>query len=136
METKRSQKKLLKQSGYSDRAIRYYLEKVHVGTLKNPDAFDAYTGPCGDTMEFFVNIESGIIRQVKFQAIGCAGSFSAGSALAEMATGKTVDEALSISETDIYEHLEVVPQPKVHCIALARRTFAMTLEKYKETSTG
>jgi len=132
METKRSQEKLLKQSGYSDRAIHYYLEKIHVGTMKDPDAFATYTGSCGDTMEFFVEIESGVIRQVKFQAIGCAGSFSAGSALAEMAQRKTVEEALTISETDIYNHLEHVPQPKVHCIALARKTFFMALAKYKE----
>lgn len=134
METKRSQEKLLKQSGYSDRAIHYYLEKVHVGVLKDPDAFASYTGPCGDTMEFFVVVESERIKQVKFQAIGCAGSFSAGSALAEMAMGKTVEEAMTISETDIYTHLEIVPQPKIHCIALARKTFSMALERYQENS--
>ncbi len=136
METKKSQKKLLKQSGYSDRAIHYYLDKVHVGTMKDPDAYFAYTGPCGDTMEFFVEIESGIISQVKFQAIGCAGSFSAGSALAEMAKGKTVEQAQTISEADIFNHLEHVPQPKVHCIVLARKTFSMALEKYKKINTG
>lgn len=132
METEKSQEKLLKQSGYSDRAIHYYMDKVHVGTIKDPDAYFAYTGPCGDTMEFFVEIESGIIKQVKFQAIGCAGSFSAGSALAEMAAERPVEEALTISETDIYHHLKHVPQPKVHCIALARKTFSMALAKYKE----
>jgi nitrogen fixation NifU-like protein len=131
METKKSQEKLLKQSGYSDRAIHYYLEKIHVGTIEDPDAYHAYTGPCGDTMEFFVEIKSGIIRQVKFQAIGCAGSFSAGSAIAEMTTGKTVEEASAISEKDIFNHLEDVPGPKIHCITLARKTFSLALEKYK-----
>lgn len=131
MGTNKSQENLLKQSGYSDKAIHYYIDKVNVGVIEKPDAYFAFTGPCGDTMEFFLEIESGIIKNVKFQAIGCAGSFSAGSAIAEMVRGQTVEEASAISERDIFEHLEEVPEPKVHCIALARRTFYQALEQYK-----
>ena len=123
----KQQENLLKQSGYSEKAIHYYLEKVHVGKIDDPDAYYAYTGPCGDTMEFFVDIENDIISNVKFQAIGCAGSFSAGSAIAEMVIGKSVDEAATINEGEIFKHLEEVPEPKVHCITLARRTFTKAL---------
>jgi len=122
----------LKQSGYSERAIRYYIDKVNVGAIEDPDAYFAYTGPCGDTMEFFLAIESGKIREVKFQAIGCAGSFSAGSAIAEMVRGLTTKEAAVISEGDIFKHLGEVPQPKTHCITLALRTFSKALDQYKE----
>jgi nitrogen fixation NifU-like protein len=130
MGTNKSQENLLKQSGYSEKAIHYYIDEVNVGVIENPDAYFAYTGPCGDTMEFFLEIESGTIKNIKFQAIGCAGSFSAGSAIAEMARGLSVAEASAISEGDIFKHLEEVPEPKVHCITLARRTFSKALEEY------
>ncbi|UCG28473.1 MAG: iron-sulfur cluster assembly scaffold protein [Bacteroidales bacterium] len=125
---------LLKKSGYSDKAIHYYLEKINVGTIPNPSAHQSYTGACGDTMEFFLKIESGVIREAKFQAIGCAGSFSAGSALAEMIKGLTPEEALKISEADIYRHLEEVPEPKIHCITLTRNTLVRTIEEYNATT--
>lgn len=121
----------MKQSGYSDKAIHYYLDRVNVGAIEDPDACSTYTGPCGDTMEFFIDIESGILKDIKFQAIGCAGSFSAGSAIAEMCNGLPVDEAMKISEADIFRHLEEVPEPKIHCITLARKTFILALENYK-----
>ena len=127
----KQQENLLKQSGYSDRAIHYYLDKVHVGIIEDSDAYYAYTGPCGDTMEFFVDIEADMIKNVKFQAIGCAGSFSAGSAIAEMTIGKSIEEAAAINEGEIFKHLEEVPEPKVHCITLARRTFTKALEEYE-----
>ena len=121
----------MKQSGYSEKAIHYYLDKVHVGIIKDPDAYYAYTGSCGDTMEFFVDIEADMIKNVKFQAIGCAGSFSAGSAIAEMTIGKSVKEASIINEGEIFKHLADVPEPKIHCITLALRTFTKALEGYQ-----
>ena len=128
----KQQENLLKQSGYSERAIRYYIDKVNVGAIEDPDAYYAYTGPCGDTMEFFVDIEADMIKNVKFQAIGCAGSFSAGSAIAEMTIGKSIEEAAVINEGEIFKHLENVPEPKIHCITLALRTFSKALDQYKE----
>src|SRR4030043_440023 len=93
-------KELLKKSGYSDKAIEYYTKKLNVGEIKEPSTFFGYTGPCGDTMEFYLDIESGIIKDAKFQAIGCAGSYASGSALAEMIKGKTLEEAKSITVDD------------------------------------
>lgn len=78
---------LLKTSGYSDKAIEYYENHINVGIIENPDAHCFYTGPCGDTMEIFLKISSGMITEAKFQAIGCAGSFTSGSALTTMIIG-------------------------------------------------
>lgn len=68
--------KLLEKSGYSDNAIEYYLKKVNVGYLEKPSVQLSYTGPCGDTMEVYLKIESDVVEDAKFQAIGCAGAFS------------------------------------------------------------
>lgn len=123
-------KELLKKSGYSDKAIEYYITKLNVGEIKNPCTYFEYTGPCGDTMEFYLKIESGLIKDAKFQAIGCAGSYASGSALAEMIKGKKVDEVINISVEDIIKYLQGLPDQKVHCALLAKRTLEKAIKKY------
>lgn len=128
-------RRLLEKSGYSKKAIKYYLEKVNVGRIENPSVHLAYTGPCGDTMEVYLKIESNIIRDAKFQAIGCAGAFSSGSALMEMVKEKTLEEAEKVSEQDIIDFLEGIPKPKIHCACLAKRTLQQAIEKYRGIKT-
>jgi nitrogen fixation NifU-like protein len=129
-------RKLLEKSGFSTKAIEYYLKKVNVGFVKNPSVEVAYTGPCGDTMEVYLKIGSNIIKEAKFQAIGCAGAFSSGSTLMEMVKGKTLQEAEKITEEDIINFLEGLPKPKIHCACLAKRTLQRAIEKYRKTKTS
>ncbi len=121
---------LLKESGYSDKAIEYYLNKVNVGELTKPDAHAVYTGPCGDTMEIFLNVEDGVIKEATFQAIGCAGAFSSGSALTEMIIGMTLEEAEKIDEEKIIDYLGGIPAQKVHCTCLSKRTLQKAIKGY------
>ncbi len=122
---------LLKESGYSEKAIEYYLNKVNVGEISEPDAHAIYTGPCGDTMEIFLNVEDGVIKEAKYQAIGCAGAFSSGSALTEMIIGMTLEEAEKIDEDKIIEYLGGIPKQKVHCTCLSKRTLQKAIKNYK-----
>ncbi len=124
-------RKLLEKSGYSSKAIEYYLKKVNVGRIEKPSVHLAYTGPCGDSMEVYLKIESDVIKDAKFQAIGCAGAFSAGSALMEMVKEKTLEETEKIAETDIISFLEGIPKQKIHCACLAKRTLQMAIKKYR-----
>jgi len=123
-------RELLKTSGYSDRAIEYYENHLNVGIIENPDAHCIFTGPCGDTMEFFLQI-SDVITNAKFQAIGCAGSFASGSALCEMIIGKTLTDCEKLDQDDILNHLGPMPQQKVHCAQLAILTLRKAIEQYK-----
>ena len=127
---------LLKKSGYSDKAIEYYINKVNVGEMKEHDAHFIYTGPCGDTMEFFLKVGSGVITKAKFQAIGCAGAFASGSALTEMIKGKTLKQAQRIDERDVVDYLEGIPEVKIHCVCLAKRTLGLAIEQYNEELEG
>lgn len=129
-------KDLLKESGYSDKAAEYYLNKVNVGEMSEPDAYAIYTGPCGDTMEFFLKVEDGKIKDASFQAIGCAGAFSSGSALCEMIQGKTLEDAEKIEEEDIIAYLDRIPMQKVHCACLAKRTLRFAIGQYKDKQGG
>lgn len=121
---------LLKKSGYSEKAIKYYLEKINVGEISDPSIRYAYTGPCGDTIEIFLKIDSDIITDAKFQAIGCAGAFTSASALTEMITGKLLEQAKIITEEEIISYLEGIPKVKMHCACLARRTLEKAIKTY------
>jgi len=129
-------RRLLEKSGYSSKAIEYFLKKVNVGLIENPSVQLAYTGPCGDSMEVYLKIESDVIKDAKFQAIGCAGAFSAGSALMEMVKEKTLEEAERITEEDIIDFLGGIPKQKIHCACLAKRTLRKAIEKYRSIKTG
>jgi nitrogen fixation NifU-like protein len=128
-------RRLLEKSGYSSKAIEYYLKKVNVGRIENASVHLAYTGPCGDSMEVYLKIESDVIKDAKFQAIGCAGAFSSGSALMEMVKEKRLEEAEKITEEDIINFLGGIPKQKIHCACLAKRTLQKAIKKYREIKT-
>jgi nitrogen fixation NifU-like protein len=123
---------LLKASGYSLKAIEYYTRRLNVGKIASPSVELAYTGPCGDTMKIYLIIDSEIIVDAKFEAIGCAGVFSAGSALMELIKGKHIREAENVSSQDVIDHLGGVPENKTDCILLAGDTLKKTLQLFKE----
>ena len=123
---------LLKNSGYSNKAIEYFTGKVNVGKIENSSISLSYTGSCGDTIKIYLMIDTGVIIDAKFEAIGCAGAFSAGSALLEIIKGKSIIEAEKTSIEDIIEHLGGVPSTKIDCIYLARKAFEQTLTLFKE----
>ncbi len=125
-------RKLLEKSGYSSKAIEYYLNKVNVGRIENASVHLAYTGICGDTVEIYLKIESNAIKDAKFQAIGCVGAFSSASALMEMVNGKTLEEAEKITEEDVINFLGGLPKPKIRCTCLVKRTLQKAIEKYRD----
>jgi len=123
---------LLRKAGYSDKAIDYYLRKLNVGVIEGAEAVDSYTGLCGDSMRVYLKVSEGVIRDAKFQAIGCAGAFASGSALTEMVKGKTLKEAEKITEHDVVNDLEELPGPKLHCARLAVDALRKSIESYVE----
>jgi nitrogen fixation NifU-like protein len=113
---------ILKESGYSEKAADLYINMINVGRIDKPSIRHTVTGSCGDTIEFYLSIESNLIQQAKFQAIGCAGIFISGSALTTLIIGKTPEEALRIPVKDIIGFLEKIPDHKTDCILLAKKT--------------
>lgn len=125
-------KELFKNSGFSDKAIDYYIRKVDVGVIDDASVFFSYTGHCGDTMIIYLKIDSDIIVDAKFEAIGCAGAYSAGSALMQLIKGISVSAAKTMKEDDIINHLNGVPISKTDCVTLAIRTLKKTIDLYSE----
>ena len=121
---------LLRKAGYSDKAIDCYIRKINVGIIEGAEAVDSHMGFCGDSMKVYLKVEKGIIKNAKFQAIGCAGAFASGSALTEMVKGKTLKEAKKITEQDVIKDLGDLPGPKIHCARLAVDALRKSIESY------
>lgn len=136
MENKQDLKQLLKGSGYSEKAIKYYLEKTHIGRIEHPDAEIMHMGLCGDIMHFSLRIKNDIIENIKFQATCCVGGLSAGSAVSMLVKGKTIKQAKSLTEEDIARHLMALPKQKIHCICLAVKALKKAIENYEKRLNG
>lgn len=123
---------LLKKVGYPERAIDYYIRKVNVGAIENADATDVFTGLCGDSMRIYLKVTDDVIRDSKFEAIGCAGAFASGSMVTEMVKGKTLEKAEKITEEDIINELGGLPGLKYHCAHLAMDAMKKAIERYRK----
>jgi len=121
---------LLRKAGYSEKAIDFYMKKINVGLIEDAEAVDSYTGLCGDSMKVYLKVEGSVIKDAKFQAIGCAGAFASGSALTEMIKGQTLKEAEKLTEQDVIEYLGELPGPKLHCARLAVDALKKSIESY------
>jgi nitrogen fixation NifU-like protein len=130
VEGESSLREMLSGSGYSQKAIDYYLEKKNMGSLSDADQVSELTGPCGDTMKVYLKVEGGRVRDAKIQVLGCPGAVASAMVAMDLAKGKTIEEALQIRDRDIYRILEEMPEKKIHCIRLAVKTLEKALKEY------
>jgi len=130
VEEKGSVREMLSGSGYSQKAIDYYLEQSNMGSLSDADQVSELTGPCGDTMKVYLKLEKGRIQDAKIQVLGCPGAVASAMVAMDLAKGKTVEEALKIKDRDIVRILEELPEQKVHCVRLAVKALEKALNDY------
>lgn len=123
-------KELLTGSGYSEKAISYFIDKRNMGSLMNADQISELTGTCGDTMKIYLKVEEEIIKDVKIQVVGCPGAVASAMAAMDMIRGKTLDEAMALKDRDIFRELEEIPDQKQHCIRLTNKTIQKAIEEY------
>ncbi|MDI6847387.1 MAG: iron-sulfur cluster assembly scaffold protein [Candidatus Bathyarchaeia archaeon] len=124
---------LLKEVGYSDKAIEFYINEVNVGSIEKPDVALVYTGPCGDAMKIYLKINKNcVIEGAKYYYLGCPGVASSGSAITKLIIGKTMEEAKRITEQDILRELGGLPESKLHCLELAITTLQKAIAEYEK----
>ena len=120
---------------YSDKLIDHYENPRNVGAL-NKDENDVGTGlvgapACGDVMKLQIKVdEDSIIEDAKFKTFGCGSAIASSSLVTESVTGKTLDEATSIKNTDIAKEL-ALPPVKIHCSVLAEDAIKAAVADYK-----
>lgn len=100
------------------------------GRMNDPTASARLRGPCGDEMEFYLDIRDGRIEDVRYYTDGCAHTRLCGAAVAERARGKTVHDALGINPREILEGQECLPEEGRHCAILAVSTLYRALAGY------
>ena len=124
--------RMLFESGYSDKAIRYFQARENIGVIEEADQITDLTGPCGDSMKISLNIQGDKISDAKIQVLGCPGAVASGCAVVNLAKGKTVQEASQIDLDILYKELEKLPDKKIHCARLALKTLQKALEAYQQ----
>jgi len=127
---------MLRNAGYSEKAVDYYLETPHLGIIENADQVSEMTGTCGDTIKVYLKIEKHRIADVKYQIMGCPGSISAAMAAGDLVRGRTVDEALALNDGDVFNLLEEIPVKKHHCIQLSVKALLGAIQTYRDGNDG
>ena len=117
---------------YSERTLEEAYNPKNVGVLEDPDGYGRITGPCGDTMQIHLKIADAKIVDCKFITDGCGPSTASGSAVTEMAKGKTIEDALMIDANAILAALHGLPEESIHCPVLAVNTLRAAIEDYKD----
>jgi nitrogen fixation NifU-like protein len=125
---------------YSDKVLDHYENPRNVGAFDKADT-DVGTGmvgapACGDVMKLQIKVnEAGVIEDAKFKTYGCGSAIASSSLLTEWVRGKTLDEAGTIKNTQIAEHL-ALPPVKIHCSVLAEDAIKAAIEDYQGKQSG
>jgi len=124
--------RMLSETGYSDKAIRFLEDMPGLGILENADHVTDLVGPCGDSMKLSLDIDGGIIRDARIQVLGCPGAVASGCALVTLAKGRSMDEARKLTLEDLYAEVEKLPEKKIHCARLALKTLHKAVDEYAQ----
>lgn len=123
-------------SGYSETVLDHAMNPRNVGRLEDENGFSVFTGPCGDTMLIYLRIEGRTINDIRFWTDGCGTAIASGSMVTVLAKGKTIDDAAKISQDDVLEALDGLPEESAHCALLAATTLHMAIDDHLERSGG
>jgi nitrogen fixation NifU-like protein len=115
---------------YSEKTIDHFLNPRNLGEMPAHDGLGKLTGPCGDTMQIYLKVKDGKLTNVSFWTDGCGPSIASGSAVTELAKGKSVPEAQKITQRDILDALGGLPEESLHCAVLAANTLKEALKDY------
>lgn len=116
---------------YSEKVMDHFSNPRNVGEIENANAVgEVGNAKCGDIMKIYMDIEDDIIKDVKFKTFGCGAAIATSSIATEMVKGKSVKEALELTNKAVVEALDGLPSQKIHCSVLAEEAVKAAISDY------
>ena len=116
---------------YTDTVMDHFMHPRNVGEIENPDGVGQVgNAKCGDIMKMYLKIKDGVIEDVKFETFGCGSAIASSSMATEMIKGKTIDQALAVTNRQVVDALGGLPAHKLHCSVLAEESIKSAIKDY------
>jgi nitrogen fixation NifU-like protein len=118
---------------YGKKVMDHFMNPRNVGEIKDANGIGEVGNPvCGDMMTFYIKVKDNKLEDVKFKTFGCGAAIAVSSMVSEMAKGKTLDEALKISNKSVAKELGGLPKNKLHCSNLGADALHKAIENYQK----
>lgn len=116
---------------YSEKVMDHFMNPRNLGEIENADGIgEVGNAKCGDIMKIYLKVDKNIITDVKFETFGCGSAIASSSMATEMIKGKSIDEALKLSNKAVAEALDGLPAHKMHCSVLAEEAIKAAVQDY------
>ena len=116
---------------YSEKVMDHFANPRNVGEIEDADGIgEVGNAKCGDIMKMYIKVNDGILTDVKFKTFGCGAAVATSSIATEMIKGKSIDEALKLTNKAVVEALEGLPPQKLHCSVLAEQAMKSAISDY------
>ena len=116
---------------YSEKVMDHFQHPRNLGEMEDADGIgEVGNAKCGDIMKMYIKVEDNVITDIKFNTFGCGSAIATSSMATEMIKGKSIDEALELSNKAVVEALDGLPAPKIHCSVLAEEAVKAAVKDY------
>ena len=120
---------------YTEQVMDHFMNPRNVGKMEDADGVgEVGNAKCGDIMKVYIKVEDGILTDVKFNTFGCASAIATSSMATELIKGKSIEEALQLTNQAVAEALDGLPPVKMHCSVLAEEAIKAAIEDYMSRS--
>ncbi len=118
---------------YTEQVMDHFMNPRNVGEIEDASGVGTVgNAKCGDIMKMYIKVENGVIVDVKFKTFGCGAAIATSSRATEMVKGKTIEEALKVTNKMVAESLGGLPEVKMHCSVLAEEALHAAIQDYKD----
>lgn len=122
---------------YSKKVMEHFFNPKNVGEIKDADGIGEVGNPrCGDIMKMYIKVKDDVITDIKFLTFGCGAAVATSSMVTELIKGKTLEEALKITNREVAEALDGLPPLKMHCSNLAEAGVKAAIDDYRKKHEG
>ena len=116
---------------YTETVMDHFMHPRNVGSIENADGVgEVGNAKCGDIMKMYLKIRDNVIEDVKFETFGCGSAIASSSIATEMVKGKTIEEALAVTNKQVVDALGGLPAYKLHCSVLAEEAIKSAVKDY------